>query len=169
MELKAKFYELLNSELDILAYEQKKLNEYKLTPEPSQKAIQTRQRIISQRLELYNELNDLILKTDGFINDILKQIYNNGCKGYYLPAKWQIIIREALKKDATDKVNAAELIYQNSPAGSSTELVAEVKLAIAKETLRNLPFKRTKAPTEVNYNTMTKEEIIKETEKILSI
>jgi len=168
MELKKQMFDLLNSELDILAYEQKKLNEYKLSESPSLKAIETRQRIIDQRLDLFNKLNDLILKVDKYFNKTILNLYTDGAKGYYLPAKWQVIIREALKNQATKKWEEAEADYQNSPVGSSKELLAEVKIAMAKETLRNLPFKMAKLPTEVNYYTMTKEELIKETEKILN-
>lgn len=112
MELKSRINDLLNSELEILAYEQKKLNEYKLTPEPALKAIEIRQRIINKRLELFNELQNCVDLTDQYFNKTVNLIVDGAAKGYYLSDKWKQLLNDAicneLKKLATkNKISEA--------------------------------------------------------------
>ena len=112
MELKNRILELLNTELEILAYEQKKLNEYKASPEPSQKAIETRQLIINKRLELFNELQICIELTDQYFNKTVNLIVDGAAKGYYLSDKWKQLLNDAISNElkklaANNKISEA--------------------------------------------------------------
>lgn len=99
MELKSRITELLNSELEILAYEQKKINEYKVSENPSQKAIETRQRIINTRLNYFNELKTLIDLTDSYFNTTINMVVDGAAKGYYLPDKLKDLLNKAIRDE----------------------------------------------------------------------
>lgn len=116
---------LINEELAQLAYEQRKLEEYKQKEDANVKSAEYRQKAIDARLYRFNELQNLYVDIElnfKLITDKLKDQYLKETGNiFYLPDPIKIIVFKSLVDEYHNKIIEVQKDYEAAPVNSYKE------------------------------------------------
>lgn len=131
--------QLINEELAQLAYEQRKLEEYKQKEGANDKAVAYQQKVIDERLYRFNQLNfiyDDIEKNFNIIIERVKSRFQN--VGIHdIKPNLRIIIFRHLISETEKEIKKKEKEYQEAQEGSIKELTSAFCLTVHRSVLRD--------------------------------